>query len=95
MSMIESHVYEMPMYLQLSGGGLPPKPPHPQPCVKVTHDLLHVRPQGVQESQHAACCLHMGGFISQGLGFMPVEASACQCPLFDRPVCPHCSLSAF
>lgn len=31
----------------------PSPPPPPLPCVKVTHDLLHVQPQGVQVSQHA------------------------------------------
>lgn len=57
----------------------PSPPPPPLPCVKVTHDLLHVQPQGVQVSQHAVyTCTRqqvMVWFQSQ----VSVLVNACHC----------------
>ena len=66
--------------------------PPPQPCVKVTHDLLHVQPRGVQVSQHVVyTCTRQTSH-----GMIPKSSvGACKClPLFDGPVCPPCSPSS-
>lgn len=88
-SMIERCLQEILMYLQLSGVR------NPQPRVKVLVCFIARASGG--SANVSAYCLHIGGFISRGLGsgqFEPVPVNACYC-LTGQPVLTVCSLCRY